>query len=513
MLFRSCSEQIDENLRETESGYLSRTRSIDQQIFDWENADFMPTPEGITPIPTPWIGQGSLIGTYGLDILNDRKESEGWVLLYNSFTTNPNHFSQSPYFILYNKYRGIMRIFYYVTGSFIQTSSNIIDNLSIASEVHVNMFCFADNEIINGDDNRSSLQHIQPKPFDGSLPVSSYRWYMAQYELAYNPNISSIPYNQIAFNFNLNFRDISTITLDASSISKLEGTIGEQSTGEISKAFNKAITEGGKATLSNISYSLLKKSVDSEGKNSFGINPKTYSSILKNIGNVASSSIGGVWGAAAGLLNTMLFGTKTSPTPIYATINTKLSAEGTISQDGSFPNMPINFYMPGTNIPSSAPGLHPLYNKPLGIFCIDNEELYINIAYTKVERNRYDDPYNPGAKITECWEEISCEQPRDYSLFLKFNPEVEKIANIKIIKQQIFAIDKKDGTIYDNRSFNVYNSGESSVIIDNLPDVTFYLYFAIEIEPKDGSSSTIISKAFNLRNIIRRNESWLPDLY
>ena len=98
-------------------------------------------------------------------------------------------------------------------------------------------------------------------------------------------------------------------------------------------------------------------------------------------------------------------------------------------------------------------------------------------------------------------------------MFLKFNPEVEKIANIKIIKQQILAIDKKDGTIYDNRSFNVYNSGESSVIIDNLPDVTFYLYFAIEIEPKDGSSSTIISKAFNLRNIIRRNESWLPDLY
>ena len=30
---------------------------------------------------------------------------------------------------------------------------------------------------------------------------------------------------------------------------------------------------------------------------------------------------------------------------------------------------------------------------------------------------------------------------------MKINTEVEKIENIKIIKQQIFEIDKKDGTI------------------------------------------------------------------
>ena len=33
----------------------------------------MPTPAGTAPIPTPWIGQGSLVGTYDLEILNDRK--------------------------------------------------------------------------------------------------------------------------------------------------------------------------------------------------------------------------------------------------------------------------------------------------------------------------------------------------------------------------------------------------------------------------------------------------------
>lgn len=78
---------------------------------------------------------------------------------------------------------------------------------------------------------------------------------MAQYELAYDPTITSIPYDQIAFNFNLNFIDISTIKLNGKEVSELKGTIGEQSEGELSNA----LKAGGKAVLSNIGYSLLKK--------------------------------------------------------------------------------------------------------------------------------------------------------------------------------------------------------------------------------------------------------------
>ena len=232
--------------------------SIIQQEFDWENADYMPTPEGMPAIPTPWTGQGSIAGTYDLDIINDRKKSEGWCLLYNSFSTDPKVFQQNPFFILYNKYRGIMRVFYYATDSFVQTSSNVIDNLSILSSYPVKMFTYADQQIINGRISRTSLQHIQPKPFDGSLPLASHRWYMAQYELAYDPTITSIPYDQIAFNFNLNFIDISTIKLNGKEVSELKGTIGEQSEGELSNA----LKAGGKAVLSNIGYSLLKKGVD-----------------------------------------------------------------------------------------------------------------------------------------------------------------------------------------------------------------------------------------------------------
>ena len=426
--------------------------SIIQQEFDWENADYMPTPEGMPAIPTPWTGQGSIAGTYDLDIINDRKKSEGWCLLYNSFSTDPKVFQQNPFFILYNKYRGIMRVFYYATDSFVQTSSNVIDNLSILSSYPVKMFTYADQQIINGRISRTSLQHIQPKPFDGSLPLASHRWYMAQYELAYDPTITSIPYDQIAFNFNLNFIDISTIKLNGKEVSELKGTIGEQSEGELSNA----LKAGGKAVLSNIGYSLLKKGVDKTGNNVFGLNDNIYNSILKNLEKAASNSLGGVWKASLGLFNSILFGTKTSPTPIYATINTEMNAEGSFSQKGAFPSMPITFYMPGTSIPSNAPGRLPLYNKPLGVFSIDGNGLTIHVTYTKKQRKRHDDPYNPGETILETWETLTCGQLLDYSAYLHFNPEVEKIADVKILNQEVFAMDQ-NGKIYNQTEFTAYN--------------------------------------------------------
>lgn len=497
-----------------EDGMLNSSQlaySIEQPEFDWENADYMPTPPGMTPVPTPWTGQGSLVGTYDLDIIRDRKKSEGWCMLYNSFTTDPKAYQPNAFFVLYNKYRGIMRIFYYVTDSFIQTSSNVIANLSIISSHPTRMFNYTDKEIVDGRSGRSSLQHIQPKPFDGSMPVASHRWYMTQYELAYDPNINSIPYDQIAFNFNLNFIDISNITLNGTGVSELKGTIGEQSQGEFSHAFNSTLRAGGKAVLSNIGYSLLKKGVDKNGKNVFGLNDKTYSTILKNIGNVASKSIGGVWSAGVGLFNSILFGTETSPTPLYATINTELKAEGMLSQKGSFPAMPITFYMPGTNIPSNAPGRIPKYNKPLGVFNINNDGLTINVTHTKTHRIRHDDPYNPGEPITESWETLTCGQLHDYSIYLQFNPEVEKIADINIIKQEVFAMDK-NGKLYDETEFSVYNSGEYGTVIEKIPDVKFYLYFAIEVKPKNGCPSTIISKTFYLDNIVSNYDQWLPEI-
>ena len=92
----------DELFIENESTPIS-TRAIPTPEFDWENCDWMPTPKGQSPIPSPWVGQGSIVSVYGIDVVNDRKASDGWLLLYNSFNSTATGPLINPYFILYNK--------------------------------------------------------------------------------------------------------------------------------------------------------------------------------------------------------------------------------------------------------------------------------------------------------------------------------------------------------------------------------------------------------------------------
>jgi hypothetical protein len=89
-VFWSC--QNDSLEIQDEKNKVIKTRSVVTPTFDWENADWMPTPNGQALIPTPWIGQGSIASTYGTDVINDRSSADGWELLYNTFNAN----SQGP---------------------------------------------------------------------------------------------------------------------------------------------------------------------------------------------------------------------------------------------------------------------------------------------------------------------------------------------------------------------------------------------------------------------------------
>ena len=89
------------------------TKSILPEVFDWENADWMPTPPGQAQIPMPWGGQGSISAFYGPDVVYDFKRVNGWRLVYSSFRDNGEELID-PYFMLYNIYRGTLRIYFYL---------------------------------------------------------------------------------------------------------------------------------------------------------------------------------------------------------------------------------------------------------------------------------------------------------------------------------------------------------------------------------------------------------------
>lgn len=91
LLFASCENNMLESNNTNITPSSHSLRSVPVNLFDWETVDWMPTPPGQTQIPPPWIGQGSLASTYGIDVINDRKAADGWVLLYSTFSyTGPN---------------------------------------------------------------------------------------------------------------------------------------------------------------------------------------------------------------------------------------------------------------------------------------------------------------------------------------------------------------------------------------------------------------------------------------
>lgn len=51
------------------------TKAVSPKSFNWETADWMPTPPGQSKIPVPWVGQGSLSGFYKMDVVQDYKKS------------------------------------------------------------------------------------------------------------------------------------------------------------------------------------------------------------------------------------------------------------------------------------------------------------------------------------------------------------------------------------------------------------------------------------------------------
>ncbi len=114
----SCKKEIPSNIA------VSNTKnSIQPYSFNWETVDWMPTPSGQSLIPPPWIGQGSISSIYDADVVNDHKASDGWVLVYNTFDPNSPGPLVNPYFMLYNKYRGLLRIYLYTTTQFVNSST------------------------------------------------------------------------------------------------------------------------------------------------------------------------------------------------------------------------------------------------------------------------------------------------------------------------------------------------------------------------------------------------------
>lgn len=478
-----------------------KTRSIIPDEFDWENADWMPTPPGQIRIPSPWVGQGSIASTFGTDVIEDRLERGGWELLYNSFTTNTSGPLQNPYFILYNKYRGLMRIFLYTTTPFISPSSYIEDCIYINSTHKTRIFDFLISDIINPENHIDNIRQIQPAPFDGSMPLATNKWYMIQYELAYDPYLSDIPYNEIQLVWSLNFYNVINFSMGGELQAQINGTIGNAGGKDWKTDAKDATKKIGTGLLSGIGVSMWERNkVDTDGSNKLGLNKYIFNQIGSVLKNSVSAASKGVFGSLANLATNAIIGTgQVTPTPINMTMSGTIELKGTSSSSGSLPSMPISFWMPGTNIPNSAVGYIPLYNKALGVLNFKGRPIY-PIYYSNSYRTFYDDSFPGGGQVRETKTSATVHTEAYFDNYLIINPEIEKIADIEVVKQEIL---KKEGDyyvpvkqVYEDISYdNIYLPTKTEIV-----DMNFVVKFVIKITPKNGGDISYIIKTLELKN-------------
>lgn len=493
----SCEKDVNIHPLEVKN----TTAAVTPYTFNWETIDWMPTPPGQSLIPIPWVGQGSISSIYGMEVVNDRKATDGWELLYNTFNPNAPGQLVNPYFILYNKYRGLMRVFLYTTTQFVSPSTYLQDGLSVISASKSSMLNFMGTDLIDPLINYSTYSQMQPAPTDGSQPLASNKWYMMQYELAYDPNISQIPYNNIQLSWSTNFYNVNQISLGGEIVGTLKSVAGSSKPNFFS-ALGGVARAAGTLALAGVGQNmLLNKAINTTtGANTMGLPNKIFKAAYTGAEKAVSNAQSGIYKPIVNFFSALVGGSSSGATMNF-NLNADVTLEGTSTSSGSFPSSPTSMWVPGTTIPSFASGYIPLYSNTLGVFNITSKPKVKE--HTHWRHIRTGSPREGFSMRTK--QEYTITSINNSSLII-FNDKVEEIASLKIIKQDVIYIPNKNGY----QGFIIGHNGTIEEIgfhgevyvnptrfnISGIRNFDAAVRFTIEVEPKNGAPKSIIVKTF-----------------
>lgn len=215
VILSSCQKNDFEVINETLPE--AKLKSITPDQFDWEKADYMPTPPGTT-ILSPFA---SGVNTcYPNLYLNDLKKSDGWELAYNSFSTSG--LRDPLFFGLYNRYRGILRVFFYVPARAPRPSTFLSHSVSIYNgSTSLLNFTDAANGIKTSN-NIAIATTIQPYQLNATGS-----WCAAEFEMCYDPNTPNIS-NDARMQWHLKSVNISEMKINGESQGTITGSITQQ---------------------------------------------------------------------------------------------------------------------------------------------------------------------------------------------------------------------------------------------------------------------------------------------
>lgn len=320
----------------------SRIAVVPTHVFDWETADYMPTPPGSPSILVPWASGSNQL--FPNEIAFDFKKIDGWNLVYNSFS--PTELRSPNFFALYNKYRGIIRFYLYIPPGNPQASSYFSDGLAISGSYPSYIMNFS-KEIADINNIQTSVSKVQNYRI-----LSSGAWYTCQYELQYDPNIATATHENLNFVWSVSSTNLSNVMLNGVSNGTLNGTVGTATNGGFN--LGNLIGQAGNAVVHFAGYKAI-KALDLPKYALFGTD------VTESIENGVK---GGLTGAVKGFFSAILGGSATSPQVVDLKLKVESNLTGTI-QDISGIVSPT-LAMPGSANANTA-GYIPSYNKILGV--------------------------------------------------------------------------------------------------------------------------------------------------
>lgn len=429
--------------------------------LDWEHIDYMPTcPNGATRILVPWASGASR--QFSIDIANDYKKINGWELVYNTFSTDCNP-PERYFFVLYNKYRGLVRLYYYLPNTTNLTASdNMIHTLDIEGSYAASspIMNFSAQSIVDLNTNSKFATTVE------RWQVAPATWYAFQYELAYDKNAAAQNYSNFQFAWPIKSVHVTQVSV--------AGTVTGSITGSISvPGVNLSVTGGS-------------KTVNANGDGLMIVNGNSDAdSFLASLGKAGVDGIkGAITSGVSGLVTNVfsaIFGSDSNQP------NTNLKLDAQVKLDGTLTDNTLvtatGLAVPGYS-QATTTGFVPAYNLPLGVF-------YLKSGLTFHSEVKYS---GDGNTVPTPYYTYSCDFGENNDRVL-INPEVLKIANITNYSQELVAISNDPSNGRTEVVGNVTYYTGTSLEGYNRPGIVG-LRISFDVVPKDGSPKYRLSKTF-----------------
>lgn len=361
--------------------------------FDWESTNTLIDDAG-TAFPLPWNPTASI--SFHQALRNDIAREDGWELLYNS--VHPDYVSASATLVLYNKFRGVLRFYYYVKNNAGIPAGNDLTIAHWETEGIPTTALNFNQQVVDLNNTSFDLYQVQPLGF----PAGS--WVMFEKEVAFDATADQHSTSEVSVKVELTSRRLASLSINDKSAATLPGPLSVEDVG--SSYLN--VYEGAQEEF----HPFLSSRVQSELNEAF---------VDGNRGSFLNARLGTMGRAQVCV-------------PAQINLLLDIGSSALISSP--------SFALPGGD-PADMVGAPPFYNRILGVFNLAQKPTVL-----LQEDAASDQPFVYSLQTS--------------SVAYQFNPAVLEVADIEEIFQEIVAINDQDmSTVYrgqelkSNQALNV----------------------------------------------------------